>query len=40
MKRENRIRPTLPGENLVRTRFTLDIPADPQKRGENALCFS
>ncbi len=39
MKRENHIGPTGSGKDLVRTGFTLDIPADPQKRGENTLRF-
>jgi hypothetical protein len=34
------VRPAGTGENLVRTRFALDVPSDAEKRGENALCFS
>jgi hypothetical protein len=39
MESENHIGPTLSGKDLVRTGFTLDIPADTEKRGENTLRF-
>lgn len=37
MKRENHIGPARSGKDLVRTGFALNIPADAEKRGENAL---
>jgi len=39
MERENHIGPTWSGKDLVRTGFTLDIPAHTEERGENSLCF-
>jgi hypothetical protein len=39
MERENHIGPARSGKNLVRTGFTLDVPTDTEKRGENTLCF-
>lgn len=39
MKSKDNIRPSGPGEDLVRTGFTLDAPTDAKQRGENTLCF-
>ena len=36
MKGENHIGPTGTGEDLVRAGFTLDAPANAEKRGKNA----
>jgi len=39
MKREDYIRPTGAGEDLVRTGLALDTPADAEQCGENTLRF-
>lgn len=40
VKSEHHVQITCSRENLVRTGFALDLPANSQKRGENALGFS
>ena len=36
---KDKIRPALAGKRLVRTGLPLDLPAEPQQRGEKALGF-